>query len=241
MADTDHEEITLAATEVSIPAARVRDVLVVGVFLLTVGHLLFIVPDVGPAHLFDLDRESGPGTWVSTMLYAGAALAAVWLALRLRPPSARSLGFAAMALVLLALGAEEVMAFHETASLEIATAADLPGADSGGTPLMGLVLLPFFAGGTWLLARGMSARPRRLLAEGVGIWWVATFATEQLDAWNLHHVAENPDRVLAIHQLVTGIQEGGEMLGVGLVAVALLEELGALGGELRLRVVPTPD
>lgn len=220
------------AVTLRVPTVLVRRLLVGLVLLMTLGHLIFVVPELGAGHLFDLDRESGPATWVSTTLFTLTALAAVWLAVRVHPER-RARGFIVLALLLIALGAEEVMAFHETASVELANAADLAGADSGGTPLMGLALLPFLAVGAWLLARRCAPRARLLLL-GAGLWFVATFITEQFDAWNLDAIESDPEQVLAIHRLVTAMQEGGEMLGVVLLLSALLEELAALGGDTRL-------
>ena len=217
------------AVALRVPTVLVRRVLLGLVLLMTLGHLVFVVPELGGGHLFDLDRESGPGTWVSTTLFTITALVAVWLTARVHPDR-RSLGFVLLALLLLALGAEEVMAFHETASVELAGAADLAGADSGGTPLMGLVLLPWLGVGAWLLARRCAPKARLLLLLGTGLWFVATFVTEELDAWNLDGIESDPEQVLAIHRLITALQEGGELLGVVLLLSALLEELAALGG-----------
>lgn len=208
---------------------RIRQVLFGVVLALTLGHMVFVVPQIGLGHLFDLDRESGPGTWVSTTLFTFGALASLLVATRVGTGRRRR-GLLGMALVLLALGAEEVMAFHESASLEIATAADLAGADSGGTPYMGYALLPALALGTWLVARRCTRTAAIGLGIGVGVWFTATFVTEQLDAWNLAVAPEHLDSALLIHRIITGFQEGGEMLGVAIVIVALLQELEALGG-----------
>lgn len=222
---------------VRIDPSLVRRVLFGGIVLLVLGHLVFVVPEIGLGHVFDLDRESGPGTWVSTTLFTLAALTALLLVARV--DGRRRWGFLGLAAVLVALGAEEVMAFHESASLELATAADLAGADSGGTPYMGYALLPALAVGTWLVARRCAPRPKWGLVVGVAVWFTATFVTEQVDAWNLAVAPEHLDAALRIHGIITAFQEGGEMLGVAIVIVALLEELQALGG-VRIDVGRSP-
>lgn len=140
------------------------------------------------------------------------------------------MGFLALTAALVALGAEEVMAFHESASVELANAADLAGADSGGTPYLGYALLPVLAWGTWRLAGRCCPRARRGLVVGVAVWFVATFVTEHVDAWNLAVGAAQLDDALRVHRIITALQEGGEMLGVAIVLVALLEQLQHLGG-----------
>lgn len=122
------------------------------------------------------------------------------------------------------------MAFHESASMELATAADLAGADSGGTPYLGYALLPFIAWGTWRLARRCCERAKWGLVAGVSVWFVATFVTEHVDAWNLEVAPAHLEDALRVHRIITALQEGGEMLGVAIVIVALLEELQSLGG-----------
>ena len=221
---------------VRIDPRLVRRVLVGVVLLLVLGHLVFVVPQIGLGHVFDLDRESGPGTWVSTTLFTLAALSSLLLAARV-PPGRRRWGLVALALVACALGAEEVIGFHESASLELATAADLAGADSGGTPYMGYALLPFFAWGTWMVARRCTRRPKWGLVAGASIWFTSTFITEQLDAWNLAAAPDQLEAALYIHRIITAFQEGGEMLGVTIVIVALLEEIQALGA-VRIDVGP---
>ena len=69
------------------------------------------------------------------------------------------------------------------------------------------------------------------------MWFTATFITEQVDAWNLAVDADHLEAALHIHRIITALQEGGEMLGVALVIVALLEELQALG-DVRISVGP---
>lgn len=230
---TDHRRTDAS---VGIDPLLVRRVLVGVVVLLVLGHLAFVVPQIGLGHVFDLDRESGPGTWVSTTLFTLATATALLLAARV-PSGRRRWALIALALVACALGAEEVIGFHESASLELATAADLAGADSGGTPYMGHALLPFLAWGTWMVARRCTRRPKWGLVAGASVWFAATFVTEQLDAWNLAVAPGQLEAALYLHRIITAFQEGGEMLGVTIVIVALLEEIQALGA-VRLEVGP---
>lgn len=229
-AEPDRDVVSLTLDPV-----RVGWVLGGFVLVLMVVHLVTVGFDLPGQRLTDLDHEPSLGTWLSTTMFTVATA----LCLVLAAPFGRTrrcYAFAGFALVLLAFGVEEVFALHEGVSYDISERISEDPSHAGGTPLLGLAMLPFAAWGIVQVWRSTTARPTSLLV-GAGVWYLAAFGLELVEAMNSAGWFDAVMSERTARGLLNGLQEGGEMLGLAVVIMALLVEQGARGRRLSLGAV----
>lgn len=215
---------------------RVGWVLGAFVVVLMVVHLVTVGFDLPGQRLTDLDHEPSLGTWLSTTMFTVATA----LCLVLAAPFGRTrrcYAFSGFALVLLAFGIEEVFALHEGVSYDISERISEDPSHAGGTPLLGLAMLPFAAWGIVQVWRSTVARPASLLV-GVGVWYLSAFGLELVEAMNSAGWFDPVVSERTARGLLNGLQEGGEMLGLAVIIMALLVDQGARGRRLSLGAQP---
>ena len=227
----DRERVTVTLRPVA-----VRRFLIVVVLTLVALHMAFVIPGHRNAEIVDLDYESSLGTWLIAVIFTAAGLLSVLLGAPHRK-DLRSFAFTGFGVVLMLFGIEEVWALHEPTSQRVAMTAVNSDSHSAGTPLMGLAMLPFaVVGMVWLWRTSVSKATA--LFVGTAIWYVSAFGVEQLEAWNgdEHFASLGSERT--VHDVLNGIQEGGELLGAAILFSGLLAELAGRGTAIVVRAGP---
>jgi hypothetical protein len=205
------------------------------IVVLVAGHAFVAVPGFPGASLFDLDQESGFGTWFNSMLLVSAGAAAAVLARVRRARGAPWLALGLFAAVLFLLGIEEVAAMHERIARALDRSSSLGTRE--GVSLQGLVLAPAAVVGLVLLARQLSPVGRRRVVVSVVVWWLAAFGVEQAEERAAR--PEDPaDIRLRNERAAAGLQEALELSATGALLVALLAEMS--GSTIAVQVAENP-
>lgn len=202
-------------------------------------HFVIVPARLSGWSYVDLDAESGVGTWFASFQLATAAALVAGLALLRARQGLSWRALAGLGLVLLVFSIEEVAAFHERLSSAVGGAVGTDDSTMGGTPIIGLVLLPFAVIGMRAVSKSISPRCRAGIVAGAAIFGIATFGIEQLESWNAQ--GELPlMRTMALttsDSILVGIQELGEMIGVAVILLVVLREWEVLGQALAIRVM----
>jgi len=218
---------------------RVGWVLAIIIMALTAAHFGLGRLETAGSRLVDLDAEGGFGTWFTSAASLGAAGLALWLAVAAYRQKTSWVWWGLLALALLALSIDEVAQVHEGVSSMIG--GEMRGDDGSvmaGTPIIGLLVLPFLVLAVWGISRVADGRAAMLIVAGLAIFWLAAFGIEELEYRN-HIGTLLLTRGMSVETgdfLLVGIQESLEMTGVGLVIVGLLRRLQDEGEVLELEV-----
>jgi hypothetical protein len=217
-------DLTLA-----VPVRRVGIVCAVVIAALALGHFVFTVGQLPGKSIFDLDEESGVGTWVNSMLLVAPGVVAFVVAAARRRRGLSWVAIAVFGAVVVLLGVEEVAAFHERVSGKLSSDPTARDAIEKGISKEGLLVLPIVIIGLVLVGSALAPRARRLFVAGTVVWYGATFGIEQVEAWNHQDKFASIGAIPTLDRVIAGTQETLEMTGAALVLVALLTQLSILG------------
>ncbi len=194
-------------------------VLLLAQVVLSLGYILW-VQDVQGGRKFALDAESNLPTWWSEILLVATAFAAWGVAMCNRVLSRSWVPWVLVGVGFLLLSMEEVAAIHE----DVGTAA-------GGSDMVSIwpvFYLPAAIAGGWVLMRAVRDLPRPLAT--LSLAGLATF------------VAVLAIELLALTEesyLTIWLEENLEMLGTGLLLVAISSALVTRAGSMF--VAPPPS
>lgn len=195
------------------------------------GHFALGQWDSPIARLFNLDEEASFGTWFASFtawVAATLALVAAWYARRRGGGGA--IWWAGLGFMLLVLSIDEVAQVHEGISTRLGDEfRGVEDVTSAGTPIMGLVLLPFVLFGCWVLWRWATGGSRGWLVAGLAIFWLGAFGVEELEFMNFSgtlFLTEWMSRETGDF-LLSGFQEVLELSGLALLVVGLIRHLAS--------------
>lgn len=221
-------------TPVPIRAIAISGAVVIA--LLAVAHFTLTVGQLPGKEAFDLDQESGPGTWFnSTLLVAGGTVALLIAHLR-RVEEGTWRAPALFGLVAVAFGVEEVAAFHERLSGKLESITDRNAGIEEGTSILGLLVAPVAIVGILMMVRLLEPRVRRRFVAGGSLWLAATFGIEYMESWNTQGRFRDIAAFETLDRVLTGTQETLEMVGGLLLLIALLRHLALTRRRIVLEV-----
>lgn len=219
---------------------RVAWVLAAVITSLTAAHFLLAHRDSPIWRLVNLDAEASFGTWYASFAAMLAGILSLLLAALARRRGVSWVWWALLGLALVTLGVDEVAQVHEGVSSRLGSQIRGIGEDSmAGTPLIGLLVLPFTLLVMWGISKAGETRATRLIVGGLSILWLGAFAFEELE--NRNHLGTLPLTQGIARELgdfiLVGIQETLEMVGVALIIIGLLSHFAHTREHIGLNAV----
>jgi hypothetical protein len=217
----------LGVMQFEISVRRVAWVLGIATVILGVAHFALAHRDSPIWRLANLDAEASFGTWFASASAVLAGSLGFLFAVDARRRGATWIWWAALGVAMITLGVDEVAQVHEGVASRLG--GQLRGAEEtsmAGTPILGLLVLPFMLLNMWGVWKIATRRAALLIIVGLAVAWLGGFGVEELEYLN-HLGSLSFTEGMAREEgdfILVGIQEILELTGVVLILVGLLRQ-----------------
>jgi hypothetical protein len=210
-----------------ISVRRVAWVVGIVTVVLGVAHFALAHRDSPIWRLANLDAEGSFGTWFASASAVLAGSLGFLFAIDARRRGATWIWWAALGVAMITLGVDEVAQVHEGVASRLGVQVRWAEENSmAGTPILGLLVLPFMLVTMWSIRKIATRRAALLIVFGLAVAWLGGFGVEELEHLNYLGSLSFTEG-MAMEEgdfILVGIQEILELTGVVLILVGLLRQ-----------------